>query len=69
MIYKYVEQDIRIERLLKREKQRYGNRIESGNDMYQIHKDFVEWAKRYETGEMDMRSRKSELEWMKEINQ
>ena len=68
VIYKYVDQNIRIERLLAREKQRYGNRINPGNDMYQIHKEFVEWAKKYETGGMDMRSRKSELEWIKDLD-
>lgn len=67
VIYKYVEQDIRIQRLLARERQRYGNRIDPGNDMYQIHKEFVEWAKKYETGGMEMRSKKSELEWIKDI--
>ncbi len=35
--------------------------------MYQIHKEFVEWAKKYETGGMEMRSKKSELEWIKDI--
>ena len=42
IIYKYVDQDIRIKRLIAREKSRYGNRIDSGNDMYEIHKEFVE---------------------------
>ncbi len=67
VIYKYAEQDIRIQRLLAREKQRYGDRINPGNDMHQIHKEFVEWAKKYEVGGMEMRSKKSELEWIKDI--
>ena len=67
IIYKYVEQEIRIKRLLEREKNRYGNRIDLGNDMYEIHKEFVEWNKKYETGGMEMRSRKSELSWISDI--
>ena len=67
IIYKYVEQEIRIKRLLEREKNRYGNRIDPGNDMYEIHKEFVEWNKKYETGGMEMRSRKSELMWISDI--
>ncbi len=67
IIYKYVEQEIRIKRLLVREKNRYGDRINFGNDMYLIHKEFVEWNKKYETGEMEMRSRKSELAWISDI--
>ena len=67
VVYKYVEQELRIKRLLVREKARYGYRINPGNDMYSLHKEFVEWNKGYETGGMEMRSRKSELEWLKDI--
>jgi len=67
VIYKYVEQEIRIKRLLKREKSRHGNRIEYGNDMYEKHIEFLEWNKKYETGGMDMRSRKSELSWISDV--
>jgi len=67
IIYKYVEQDIRIKRVLARERSRFGDRIDSGNDMYEIHKEFVEWNKRYETGGMDMRSRQAELSWISDV--
>lgn len=67
VIYKYVEQDMRMNRLLARERQRYGDRINPGNDMHQIHTEFVEWAKKYELGEMEIRSKKSELAWIKNI--
>ena len=62
-----MKQEIRINRLLAREKQRYGDRIKPGNDMYRIHIDFIDWNKEYETGGLEMRSRKSELEWLKDI--
>lgn len=52
-----MKQSIRIERLLKREKKRYGSRIEPGGDMYQQHIDFIEWAKSYDNGGMDIRSK------------
>jgi adenylate kinase family enzyme len=61
IILKYVDQENRIKRLMAREIERYGNRIDPGNDMYEIHKEFIEWNKKYETGGMEMRSRKSEL--------
>ena len=35
-----MKQSIRIERLVKREKERYGSRIELGGDIYQQHLDF-----------------------------
>jgi adenylate kinase family enzyme len=68
VIYKYVEQEVRIKRLMARETERYGNRIEPGNDMYEIHKEFIEWNKKYEIGGMEMRSRKSELFWISDVN-
>ena len=52
-----MKQSIRIERLLKREKERYGSRIELGGDMYQQHIDFIEWAKSYDNGGIDIRSK------------
>lgn len=38
---------LRMERLRSRERARFGERIEEGGDMFQIHIDFMEWAKRY----------------------
>lgn len=60
-----MEQDLRIDRLVKREKERYGSRIEPGGDMYQQHIDFVKWAKAYDNGGMDMRSRVKHDDWQK----
>ncbi len=67
VIYLYIEPNVRIQRLIDRERVIYGNRIDPGNDMYQIHIDFIEWARRYETDNMNMRSRKSDNEWMKDL--
>ncbi len=60
-----MEQDLRMERLVRREKERYGSRIEPGGDMYQQHVDFVEWAKAYDNGGMDMRSKAKHDDWLK----
>jgi len=66
VVYLYVEQEERIRRLEKRERENYGTRIDSGNDMGEIHKALIDYSKQYETGGMDIRSRMSELEWLKE---
>lgn len=60
-----MDQNIRIERLEKREKERYGSRIEPGGDMHQQHIDLVEWAKSYDSGGMDIRSKAKHDEWQK----
>ena len=64
LIYLYIEPKIRIKRLKKREIERFGDRINFGNDMYENHKLFIDWARRYETGDLNMRSMKSEVEWI-----
>lgn len=56
---------VRISRLKNREKQAFGSRIELGGDMYQAHLDFIEWAKQYDDGGMDMRSKAKHDEWQK----
>ena len=33
--------------------------------MYKIHEDFIEWASRYDTGDVTMRSRAMHDEWQK----
>lgn len=60
-----MDQTLRIERLKQREKARFGSRIEPGGDMYQQHLNFIEWAKTYDTGGMDIRSKIKHDEWQK----
>lgn len=57
--------NIRIERLKKREKEEFGDRISPNGDMYQQHMDFLEWAKKYDTGSVKMRSKAKHDEWQK----
>ena len=59
--------NVRIERLKKREKQKFGNRIMPGGDMYENHLDFLEWAKNYDTGNVKMRSKAKHDEWQKQL--
>ena len=56
--------DIRIRRLEKREAERFGERIHKGGDMYENHIEFIEWAKSYDTGSLDMRSRALHKKWL-----
>lgn len=59
------ETDIRIERLKKREKSRFGSRIEAGGDMHKNHMEFIEWASLYDSGGPEMRSESQHDEWQK----
>lgn len=57
--------DIRISRLRKREKERFGSRIEPGGDMFENHREFIAWAESYDTGGLNMRSKAEHDEWQK----
>ena len=56
---------IRLERLKRREKDRFGSRIEPGGDMYEQHSAFMKWAETYDSGGLHMRSRAKHDEWQK----
>ena len=60
--------EIRIERLKDREFRRFGNRILEGGDMYFNHLRFIEWAKVYDHGGLDVRSNLLHNNWLKKIN-
>ena len=60
-----MDPEIRIARLIEREKRRYGSRIEPEGDLYEKHLEFVAWAKKYDTAGTDIRSRSMHDEWQK----
>lgn len=62
-----LEQGIRIERLRQREKARFGSRIEPGGDMHDQHLAFIEWAKTYDTGGVEHRSKIRHDAWQKTL--
>lgn len=53
----------RIERLRQREYAHFGERIREGGDMYENHRDFLDWAAQYDTGDASMRSKACHDEW------
>lgn len=57
--------EVRITRIRQREKARFGDRIEKGGDMYQQHLDFLAWARSYDTGGPNMRSKAEHDHWQK----
>lgn len=57
--------EIRIKRLMIREKKKFGDRIMPGGDMYTSHIEFIEWARKYDIGSVDMRSKAKHDEWQK----
>ncbi len=57
---------IRMERLVAREKGRFGERIMPGGDMYEIHTAFRQWASKYDDPEFSGRNRTRHELWLSE---
>ncbi len=56
-IYLQTPTEVRIRRLRERESRHFGDRIQPGGDMYDNHREFLEWAATYDTAGVDSRSR------------
>lgn len=56
---------IRLERLKKREKDKFGARVEAGGDMFDEHQAFLAWAAEYDSGDQTIRSKALHDEWQK----
>lgn len=60
--------EARIERLRKREFERFGDRILKGGDMFAGHEDFIKWAKTYDTNRPPERCRTLHEEWVSKVS-
>lgn len=67
VIFLWIPQDIRLERLKKREFQRYGNEILAGGSEYEQSKTFLEWASLYDSAGLEVRSKSLHEQWMADL--
>jgi hypothetical protein len=56
--------DLRFHRLVRREKERFGRRIEIGGDMYETHSNFLAWAAAYDHPENSGKSLVTHEIWL-----
>lgn len=61
------DQSVRLERIKKREKERFGSKIEAGGDMFDQHRVFLDWAAQYDTGDATMRSKAMHDHWERRL--
>ena len=66
-IFLWIPPNIRLERLEKREFQRYGNDILAGGSKHEQYKEFMEWAELYDHAGMEVRSKALHEEWLKTL--
>lgn len=64
VVFLRVPPEIRLERLLRRERERYGAAIEPGGDMHEAHLAFVEWARGYDQPGFPGRSLEQHRHWL-----
>lgn len=62
-----LEQSLRLERLEARERANFGGRLDPGGDMYENHRQFMDWAAHFETGGLDMRSKAALDAWQEQM--
>ncbi|MBN1294694.1 MAG: AAA family ATPase [Candidatus Latescibacteria bacterium] len=68
VIFLSVPNEIRMERLKAREKQRYGDAILPGGSAHETFTEFITWANLYENGGMDVRSRIQQEAWITDLS-
>ena len=68
VVFVYVPKDIRMERITKREYERYGNEMRPGGRKYNASTAFLEWAASYDAGTHNGRSLPKHEKWLREIS-
>jgi adenylate kinase family enzyme len=64
IVYLRLDPAIRMERLRRRERLRYGRRIEPAGDMAEAHRAFFVWAAAYDTAGLEQRSQTAHEAWL-----
>jgi adenylate kinase family enzyme len=65
IVFLRIDPALRMERILRREEARYGDRIKPGGDMVKQSREFFEWAASYDTAGPERRSLAAHEEWLK----
>jgi len=68
VVFLFVPPDVRLERIMERERQRYGADIDPGGRMHENHKAFVDWAKGYDTADSEGRSHARHRAWIDHLS-
>lgn len=64
VVFLYADWPTRLNRITKRENQKFGNRILKDGDMYSNHEAFIEWASQYDSNNPISRTKNKHLAWL-----
>jgi adenylate kinase family enzyme len=69
IVYGYLPMETRLERIDRREKERYGGeRLAPGGDLHEIYLKFSAWAAQYDTATNTRRSKVFEEKWLESMS-
>ncbi|WP_316826144.1 AAA family ATPase [Pedobacter miscanthi] len=68
VVFLYLPKEIRMERLVNREIERYGNRIYDDPQRHQLFLEFIEWASKYEDRSFPGRNIGIHENWLEDLN-
>ncbi|TQR19444.1 hypothetical protein [Psychrobacillus vulpis] len=67
VIFLWIPENIRLERLQQREFERYGDEILADGSKHEQYKKFIEWASLYDSAGMEVRSKILHENWMDDL--
>lgn len=63
-VFLHIPHEVRMARIMARERERYADAIKPGGAMHAQHLEFIEWARKYDTADESMRSRVLHQKWI-----
>ncbi|WP_070000976.1 AAA family ATPase [Cellulosilyticum sp. I15G10I2] len=68
VIFLWIPNELRMNRLMERERRRYEEKIEPSGELYKQHIEFIDWASQYDDGDLNIRSRILHEKWLHELS-
>jgi len=63
-VFLHIPHEVRMARIMARERERYADAIKPGGAMHRGYLEFIEWARKYDTADESMRSLALHEKWM-----
>jgi cytidylate kinase len=63
-VFLYIPHELRMSRIMVRERERYGGAIEPDGALRAHHMEFIEWASKYDTADQSVRSLQLHESWI-----
>ncbi|ULH15508.1 AAA family ATPase [Deinococcus sp. KNUC1210] len=68
VVFLSVPPALRMQRLEHRERQRFGPAIQENGDLFGKHREFMDWASKYDGADQSQRSRAAHEVWMQQVS-